>query len=528
MKTIEELKEHFPNIEFSDKYLEILNYIRENENAKVSVQGQAGSGKSVLLKIINYMFSDDVKNHRINVAIASSTGVASALLNTNGDISATTIHSLFGLKAQDLFGTFHNGKNYYQAELISNIDCFIFDEISMVSSDLFDYIMQIIKYCRKGKPTKILLFGDALQLQCVVKTDDDKVKDYYDSTYNGNVEFFSSHAYKDMKFATFLLTKIYRQNSDEEGEKFKDILNRIRVCEQSQEDLDWLNQRVISEDDYIMQNESFLRIVSTNKDVQKYNQIALDSIDGKYVNFNAMIGGNFRESSEFKTGYYPETISVKIGCPIMITKNSKKDNNGNYEYYNGSMGILVDASENGDWADVDLGDKIVRVEKSLTNHFEYEIEHDGDKSIVTPHIRGYYENVMIKPCVSCTIHKTQGLTISNGYLDFGWWLPDNGIYVALSRFRSIQNFGLRKPLKMKDIHCSQESLNYVNNAEYTESVFNELFGDESDETNNNDSDEKAKKFFEKKSKFESFLKENNIVFKNGKWIDEESGLEIVK
>ena len=39
---------------------------------------------------------------------------------------------------------------------------------------------------------------------------------------------------------------------------------------------------------------------------------------------------------------------------------------------------------------------------------------------------------------------------------------------------------------------------------------------------------KAKKFFEKKSKFESFLKENNIVFKNGKWIDEESGLEIVK
>ena len=60
MKTIEELKEHFPNIEFSDKYMEILKYIREDNNAKLSIQGNSGSGKSTLLKIINYMFSDDV------------------------------------------------------------------------------------------------------------------------------------------------------------------------------------------------------------------------------------------------------------------------------------------------------------------------------------------------------------------------------------------------------------------------------------------------------------------------------------
>ena len=64
MKTIEELKEHFPNIEFSDKYMEILKYIRENNDAKLSIQGNAGSGKSTLLKIINYMFSDDVENKK--------------------------------------------------------------------------------------------------------------------------------------------------------------------------------------------------------------------------------------------------------------------------------------------------------------------------------------------------------------------------------------------------------------------------------------------------------------------------------
>ena len=526
MKTIEELKEHFSNIEFSDKYLEILKYIRENDNAKLSIQGQAGSGKSTLLKIINYMFSDDVENHRINLAIASSTGVASALLNNGNNIGATTLHSLFVLKAQDMFGSF-TARNYSHKELIGNIDCLIIDEISMVSADLFDYVMGIVKYCRSNKPTRIILMGDCLQLQCVVKTDQEDVKNYYKINYNGNVEFFSSFAFRDMKFATFLLTKIYRQNADEEGEKFKDILNRIRVCKQTQEDLDYLNQRVISEDDYIMQNESFLRIVSTNKEVQKYNQIALDAIDGKMICLEAKISGNFRETNEFKNGFYAERVYVKIGCPVMITRNAQPSEDGTRDYYNGSMGILTECND--DYAMVDLGDRTVKVERSVTNNYEYEVMDENGKTVVKSRITGSYENIMIKVCSASTVFKCQGLTLNRGYIDFGWWYPPCGVYVALSRFRSINDFGLRKPLKMENITATEESLNYVNNAEYTESVFNELFGDdESDETNNNYSDEKAKKFFEKKDKLELFMKENGIVFKDGKWIDEESGLEIVK
>ena len=157
------------------------------------------------------MFSDDVENHRMNVAIASSTGVASALLNNGSNVGATTIHSLFKLKPLDIFGSF-SASHYSQKDLIGNIDCLIIDEISMVSADLFDYIMGIIRYCRGGRPTRIILFGDCLQLQCVVKTDNADVKNYYNMNYNGNVEFFSSFAFRDMKFATFLLTKIFCSN----------------------------------------------------------------------------------------------------------------------------------------------------------------------------------------------------------------------------------------------------------------------------------------------------------------------------
>jgi hypothetical protein len=343
----------------------------------------------------------------------------------------------------------------------------------MISADLFDYIASIIRVCRKGKETRILLFGDPLQLQCVVKMDDPQVKDYYMTNYNGNVEFFSSFAFKDMGFATFLLTKIYRQNDTDE--RFKDVLNRIRVCEQTQADLDYLNQRVMNEEDYIMQNESFLRIVSTNKDVQKYNQIALDAIDGKFICLTAKITGTFRETAEFKNGFYAEKIWVKIGCPIMITRNAPINGEGIRDYYNGSMGTLV--SCNDDYAIVDLGDREVKVERAVINNYEYELVEENGHTVVKSKIVGSYDNIPIKVCSASTVFKVQGLTLNCGYIDFNHWVPDNGIYVALSRFRSIKDFGLRKAIQAKDIHATQESLNYVKNNEYCESVYEEMFGD---------------------------------------------------
>lgn len=467
MKTLEELKNHFTDIEFSDKYVEIINYIRKNDDCKISIQGQAGSGKSCLLKVLSYMFSDD---DDYNVAIASSTGVASALLNNGTNLGATTIHSLFKLQPKDIFGDFKSGNTYIQYNVISKIDCFIIDEVSMISADLYDYIMDIIRYCRRGCPTRIILFGDCLQLQCVIKEDKEEVVEWYNQRYNGNREFFSSTAFSSMKFQTFLLTKIYRQNGDD---KFVEILNRIRVCEQTEEDLEYINQRIISEDDYILQNESFLRIVSTNKDVQKYNQIALDSIDGKYIVINAEITGTFKETTEYKNGHYPEKIFVKIGCPVMILRNGSKKSDGTYDYYNGSMGILVNCTE--DYAMVDLGDKIVRVDRSVINNYEYKIVNDGEKSYIESKVTGTYENIMIKPCACSTIHKVQGLTLSKSYIDFGRWIPPSGVYVALSRMKSINDFGLRRAITMKDIYASQESLRYVTDNEYYENMYNELF-----------------------------------------------------
>jgi hypothetical protein len=158
----------------------------------------------------------------------------------------------------------------------------------------------------------------------------------------------------------------------------------------------------------------------------------------------------------------------------MITRNAPKNSDGTCDYYNGSMGVLVYCDN--DYAIVDLGDRKVRVDRSVTNNYEYELIKEDGKTIVKSRITGSYDNIMIKVCSASTVFKTQGLTLNNGYIDFGWWVPPCGIYVALSRFRSIKNFGLAKPIQMKDITATEESLSYVKNNEYTENVYEEMFG----------------------------------------------------
>lgn len=262
MKTIEKLKLEFPTIEFNKKYLEILNEIRNNDNCRLNIIGNAGSGKSTILKLIHSMFNDE------NVVTCSSTGTSSALLNSNNpEIKATTIHSLFGLGALDIYGAFEPHKvNKECFKLIETIDVLLIDEISMVNADVFDYISGYIDYACVGKNIRIILFGDVLQFPPVINDKNENIHKLFESLYNGNHFYFNSFAFRDDKYQTILLKKIYRQNGDN---TFKDILNRIRVGKQTQEDLNIINKRVMNEEKWLVNHDSYLKIVTTNKEVEK-------------------------------------------------------------------------------------------------------------------------------------------------------------------------------------------------------------------------------------------------------------------
>ena len=410
------------------------------------------------IKLLSYALEDE------NLVICATTGVASALLNDSG-VKCTTLHSTFNLSVQDVFGEVILKKPSEKAiDLIDNIDYLIIDEMSMLSCDTFDYLIQLIHNCRwDNSIPKIILFSDVCQLPPVIKSDD-SIKEYYEKRYDGKHYFFNSKFFNKLEFQTILFDKVYRQDKDVQ---FKEMLNRIRVGKQTDEDLKLLNTRVIDECEWEADHEDSVRICCTNKEVEKFNNIYLDVLDTPIVTVKAKISGDFRNSQEFKSGLYPEYINLKVGATVMITRN---DVNEPRMFVNGDVGILkeINLYDDKPYAIVTLKDDNgssydIYVKESTTNLYDYDITKEGDKIKVEANIKGSYTNIPLKIAFASTVHKNQGKTLKCGIFDKGWWIANNGVYVALSRFRTLDSLCLTKPLTHKDIKVEKEALEFLNN-----------------------------------------------------------------
>lgn len=461
MKSLEELKVEFPQYKFNDDFCKAIDLIQKG-NKCINIIGKAGSGKSSLLCVLKSMLGDS------NVVITSTTGVASALLNNNHEgINAQTIHSTLKIKPQDLYGTNLSHINNEVVELVEAMDYFFIDEVSMLNASLFDYIFELIQYirakCGKDFPT-IILFGDVLQLPCVIKNEPD-IKAYYKEYYNGNVFYFNSHYYNDRGFVTIELQKIYRQENDD---TFKDILNNIRVGEISDKDLEILNQRVVDEDYFMVDNESALKLCTTNKEVQYHNDISLKSNPNPFICVLPRITGNFRDSAEYKSGAYPEKLWLKLDSPVMITRNDTVMG----AFVNGDMGILKSYDPDNKVATVEISNgekkRTVLVPHFKTELFEYQVSKDDyNKPKVESKSVASYTCLGLKNASASTFHKTQGLTLSKGYIYLSNWTPESGVYTCLSRFRSMNDFGLKRPIRKSDIKVNKEALTFIKNVRHT-------------------------------------------------------------
>lgn len=114
----------------------------------------------------------------------------------------------------------------------------------------------------------MIFVGDLYQLPPIVRNEE---REYFREHYTSPF-FFSSHAYQALNPQTIELQKIYRQRDD----RFKEILNKIRIGLPSRQNLKILNERVGEEPD---EEVHAITLVTTNADADTINREKLDELD---------------------------------------------------------------------------------------------------------------------------------------------------------------------------------------------------------------------------------------------------------
>ena len=410
-----------------------------NGKKNLFINGPAGVGKSVMIQLAYKMLKG-------NVLVLASTGIAVANL-CDADVPASTVHSGLGIPIQPIYDR-ETSISPIKVSLLSKIDTLIIEEVSMISSSFFDQIYRVVRKAEETriKPIRILCFGDVLQFPPVVPSGDN-TKEYFKDTYEGNVFFFNSRVYRGRGFEIIDLNKIHRRKDG----SLQNVLNKIRLGMEEEEDLDFFKSRVCKIDDFIKKHPLALVIATTNARVRYLNETYGIPKNRYGHTYQAKIVGDYNFSDggtvEYKTTIYE-------GQQVMCLSN---DPDGLYQ--NGTLRRVLK-----------VYDDSVRIAKydgaivTVKTHIwdQYESSYDPINKRVTNRVKGSIQQIGCKPVFVCTFHKSQGLTLDAIYLDLeNKWVPESAIYIGLSRCKSIEGIGLSRPLKISDIKQNSEAFNFL-------------------------------------------------------------------
>jgi energy-coupling factor transporter ATP-binding protein EcfA2 len=425
----------------NETYSYTLNKILWSSD-NLNIIGCAGSGKSTLLKLACKL----LKQKGENVVLLSSTGIAAVNI-ASPDSPAVTLHSFFKIKPLDVnpIESITTVGNLYP--VINKVDVFIIDETSMVSAALFDYVIELVKAYKDhnmSRMPRFILFSDILQLAPVI-SNDKEVQEYYKYSYQGNVFFFNSVAFQDLGFKTIQLNYIFRQKDS----FFQEILNRIRIGAQTNEDLAILNGFYCKEMDFAEKHDIYMNIFNINKSVNDLNESYLRTFTTKGETYYSFVSGRFDMS---RAASLQDRVSIKEGMQILCLKN-----NWSNGYQNGSIGQVDKVFKDNFNATLDNGNEVTVVREKW-EQYSYNKDEKGN---IQPAVTGTFEQIGAKPCAALTTHRSQGQTFNSLYYDAGKFTPEAIVYVALSRLRTIEGLGLKRPLKHSDIKVSKEVLDFL-------------------------------------------------------------------
>jgi hypothetical protein len=452
-------------MELHDIALLAANYVNTTDK-HIFLTGKAGTGKTTFLKyIIQHTFK--------NTVVAAPTGIAA--INAGG----VTLHSLLQLP----FGTFipeniplsdsHTRVNTPQTlfrdrkmnatkrKLLQELELLIIDEVSMLRADLLDCIDHVLRNIRKKNTPfgglQILFIGDLHQLPPVVKEEEKRL---LNSCYE-NLFFFQAKALLQSQPIQIELQKIYRQSD----RNFIELLNRFRYNEQTNKDIDFLNQYYKPEFQ-AEKNSGYILLTTHNYKADHINHTELHKLEGKLFPFEAVIKGDFPEN------IYPTVskLELKKGAQVMFIKN---DPSGQGEYFNGKIGIVTQLDADNitvqcdDGNEINVGTYTWENKRFTLNKSTNEIE---EKYL------GSFEQFPLKLARAVTIHKSQGLTFEKAILDPENTFASGQLYVALSRLTSLKGLVLSSPIPTNPPGTDKVLAEFAKSSKNEDDLKSELVG----------------------------------------------------
>ena len=430
------------NIDLNNPEFQSAWQLIQHTNRSIFLTGKAGTGKSTFLRYI-------CKNTRKKYVILAPTGIAAV------NVGGVTMHSFFKMPFKPLLPddpdytpkkirkTLRFTKE--KTNLIKNLDLIIIDEISMVRSDMIDYMDRVLRVYSGnmrepfgGK--QLLLVGDIFQLEPVVTVDmKDILRRYYKNFF-----FYDAFAFSSIKLVPIELRKIYRQTDN----TFVSLLDRVRDNHVTRQDIELINSRYDA--NYRGGNNAFNMTLATRRDtVDTINEAHMNAIDSKEYVFEGKIEGTF-PTQNLPTS---EKLIIKKGAQVIFIRNDK-----DYRWINGTLGRVSYVSDDTLRVELEDGNEYC-VEPELWENMQYAYDEENKK--VLENILGTFRQYPLKPAWALTVHKSQGLTFNNVIIDFtGGAFSSGQTYVALSRCTSLEGIVLLKPIDERDIIINPHVVDY--------------------------------------------------------------------
>jgi ATP-dependent exoDNAse (exonuclease V) alpha subunit len=396
-----------------------INRLVESRN-HLFITGGAGVGKSHTLKALIQAYLDEGKK----VAKLASTGIAAT------HIGGQTLHSFFKigtansveiLKEKSLLNAPKALKN-----LISTLDLIVIDEISMVSSGVFEIIW--LRLEQGGFEGKLVVAGDFLQLSPIIKRDDIQLFQKHYPLIPIETVFgyaFEAPAWELCQFETYWL----EVNKRTDNHSFIRVLNDFRHGH-----FRAIHQRYM---------ENFLKgvdettnptyLYAKNIDVKAQNLQALEKHSGDLYQYNAIINEGEKSISDDEIKRFldearvVEELQLKEGVPILFLRNS-------WNYYNGEKGVIKHLSH--DAIHIQKSDgHFLKLEREKFSKMVFVEEKVDGETVLVEKERFSVEQFPITLAYALTIHKSQGMSLSEMVIEADGIFAPAQFYVALSRAR---------------------------------------------------------------------------------------------